>query len=77
MVVTSAIQDAHRATTWVSDGTLTVANEATSHVGEAESTGKAVEPLPPGCRVPGVQGGGERKPWWVKFFVDDAISVEV
>ena len=43
----------------------------------AESTGKAVEPLSPGCRVPKVQGGGERDLAWIIFFVDDAILVEV
>ena len=36
-----------------------------------------MEPLPPGCRVPRVRGGGEGDPAWVIFFVDDAISVEV
>ena len=42
-----------------------------------ESTGKTVEQLPPGCRVPKVRGGGERYPAWVIFFMNDAISVEV
>ena len=46
-------------------------------MGVAESMGKAVEPLSPESRVPKVQGGGERGPAWVIFFVDDAISVEV
>ena len=51
-----------------SAGTSAAAKEATSHVGVAGSTEKAVEPLPPECRVPRVQGGGGRDP---------AISVEV
>ena len=32
-----------------------------------------MELLPPGYRVPRVQGGGERDPAWVIFFVDDDI----
>jgi len=55
-VVASAIQDAHRVT-WASAGTSTTVNESTSHMGVAESTGKAVEPLPPAYRVPRVQHG--------------------
>lgn len=39
-------------------------------------TGKAVDLLPPGCRVPSVQGGGERNPARVILFVDDVLSVE-
>lgn len=54
-----------------------VANKATSHVGVAELTGKAVEQSPPGCRVPKLQDGGKRYPAWVIFFVADAISVDV
>ena len=76
-VVASAIQEAHRSTTWASAGKSAAATEATSHVGVAEPTRKDVEPLPPGCRVPKVRGGGERDPAWVIFFVDDAISVEI
>ena len=71
----SAIQEAHRSTTWASAGTSVAATEATSHVGVVEPTRKDVEPLPPGCPVPNVQGGGERDPAWVILFVDDAISV--
>ena len=62
---------------WASAGTSAAATEATSHVGVAEPTVKVVEPLPPGCRVPQVRGGGESDPAWVIFFVDDAISVEI
>ena len=61
-VVVSAIQEAHRSTTWDSAGTSAAAIEATSHVGVAEPTRKDVEPLSPGCRVPRVRGGGEGDP---------------
>lgn len=37
------IQEARWTTTWASDGISAAAIEATSHVGVAESTGKAVE----------------------------------
>ena len=73
--VASAIQEAHRVTTWASAGTSATANEVTSHVGGPESTRKTVDPLPLACRVPRVQGGGDKDPVWVIFFVDDAISV--
>ena len=76
-VVAGAIQAAHRATTWESAGTSAAAEDATRHVSVAKPTGKAVEPLPAGCRVPGIKGGGPGDPAWVVFFVDDAISVEV
>lgn len=33
--------------------------------------------LLPVCRVPNVQGGGERGPAWVAFFVNDVISMDV
>lgn len=39
--------------------------------------GKGHQPLPPGRRVPRVQGNRERNPKWVAFFVDDAISLDV
>ena len=58
-------------------GALAAAEEATSQVGVKGPMGKAVEPLPPGCRVPTVQGRGKIDPAWVVFFVDDAISVDV
>ena len=61
-VVASAIQEAHRSTTWASAGTSAAAAEATRHVGVAEPTRKDVEPLSPGCRVPRVRGGGEGDP---------------
>ena len=64
-VVASAIQEAHRSTTWASAGTSAAVTDATSHVGVAETTRKDVEPLPPGCRVSKVRGGGERDPAWV------------
>lgn len=41
------------------------------YIGVVESTEKAVEPLPPACRVP---GGRERGPVWVINFMDNAIS---
>ena len=68
-VVAGAIQAAHRATTRESAGTSAVAEAATRHVSVAEPTGKAVEPLPTGCRVPGMQGGGPGGggPAWVVF----------
>lgn len=45
-------------------------------MGEAEPTRKVVEPLPPGWRIPKVEGGGKREPVWIRFFMDDAISME-
>lgn len=62
---------------WASAGTSVEANEATSRVGVAESIGKTFEPLPPGCRLPKVQGVCDRDLAWVIFFMDNAISVEV
>ena len=56
-VVASAIDEAHRATTWASLGTSATAKEGTRYVGFVGPTGKAVEPLTPGYRVPRVQGG--------------------
>ena len=76
-MVASAIQEAHRVTTWASAGTSTAAIEATCRMVVAEPTEKAVETLPPGCRVPKVRGGGERDPAWVILSVDDAISLKV
>lgn len=37
---------------------------------------KAVDPLPPGGRVPRIQGVGGRNSAWVILLVHDAISVE-
>lgn len=45
--------------------------------GIVEPTREATEALPPECRVPKMQGGGEKGPARVIFFVDDIISVEV
>ena len=58
--VASAIQEAHRTTTWASAGTSAAAIRAINRVGVAEPTGEDVEPSPPRCRVPKVRGGGER-----------------
>lgn len=43
-------------------GYIDGSQRTTNHMVEAVSTEKAVKPLSPGCRVPGVQGGGERDP---------------
>lgn len=73
----SAIHETHQAVISASAGRLVAANEATSYAGVEDSTGNAVKPLPPGCRVPRVQGGGERDPACVISFVNNAISMEV
>jgi len=76
-VVARAIEEAHRSTTYTSASTSGAANEATSYVGLAKPAGKALELLPPGYRVPRMQGGGQRDPAWVIFFVYNVITVEV
>lgn len=53
------------ATRWALVGTLAATEQATSHVDVAGPTGEAGEPLRLGCRVPRVQGGGERGFAWV------------
>lgn len=49
-------------------GTSAVAEISTSNVGAGGSTGKAVGPL--------VKSGREIFSSWVRFFIDDATSVE-
>ena len=56
---------------------MTVAEATTRHVDVAGRTGKAVELLPPGFRVPRVQGVGKRHYSWIICLEDDAIYVEV
>ena len=63
------IQKAHRVMIWKPVGRSAAAKEVVSHMGVAGSTGKAVYPLPPGCRVPRTQGEGERDTAWVIFFM--------
>lgn len=56
---------------------MPAAEAVTSHLCIEESTGKVDEPLPPECRVPGIQGGGPEDPARVFLFVDGAIYVKV
>ena len=74
----SALEHAHVNTTF-RDAVVTVQGRAAAaHVvvqpaGEAERS----SPLPPNCRVPPGTGGGVEDPFFVRFYVDDAILVEV
>lgn len=60
-----SIREAYRGSTWASVAT------------SAGATKRAVARLPPVCRVPKVQDGGERNSAWLIYFVDDVISVEI
>ena len=65
------------ADTKVSATILAAGKKVTAHVQTAEHTGVAVEPLPRGCIVEEVEGGGEEDPAWVGFFMGYAVSVDV
>ena len=76
-MIASAIQQAQRQTTKASTTILAAGKEATVHVQVAGHTGVAVEPLPRGCIVEEVEGGGEEDPACLVFFTNDAVSVEM
>ena len=76
-VAASAIPQALRQTTRASATILDAGVAATAHVRIAEQVGVEAEPLPEGCTVEEVEGGGAADTAWVVFFMDDAVSVEV
>ena len=76
-LVASAIHQAQRQTTRASATIMNAGVAATAHVRIAEHTRVEAEPLPEGCTVKEVEGGGAEDTAWVVLFMDDAVSVEV
>ena len=76
-MVASAIQQAQRQPMRASETTLDAGVAATAHVRIAEHNGVETEPLPEGCTVNKVEGGGADDTAWVVFFMDDAVSLDV
>ena len=76
-VIASAVQQAQRQMTRASATILEAGVLAAAHVRVAANTGIEAEPLPEGCTVAEVEGGGAADTAWVIFFMDDALSVEV
>ena len=76
-LVASAIEHVHRQTTRDTVRVTPSGVRAAAHVKIAPPTGKGIVPIPPQCKVQPAVGGGENDPAFVRFVVDDAISVEV
>ncbi|CAM9869003.1 unnamed protein product, partial [Pylaiella littoralis] len=76
-VVASAIEAEHRRTTKNSVKFNQAGIRTTKHVKIAQQSGKQIVSVPEQCRVQEVEGGGVEDPAWTRFFVDDAISMEV
>ena len=74
----AALEHAHRHTSYEDAVVMEQGRIATQHV--AVTPPKATDrptPLPPGCRVPRGEGGGRRSLFFVRYYVDDGILVEV
>ena len=76
-LVASAIEHVHRRTTRDTVRLTPSGVRAAAHVRVAPPTGHGIVPIPPQCEVRPAVGGGKDDPAFVRFFVDDAISLEV
>ena len=74
----AALEHAHRHTSYDDAVVMEQGRTATEHVSVTppRATDRPA-PLPPGCRVPRGQGGWRRNTFFVLYYVDDGILVEV
>ena len=74
----TALERAHRHTSYDDAVVIEQGRTATVHVSVTppRATGRPSS-LPPGCRVPRGRGGVRRTPFFVLYYVDDGILVEV
>ena len=74
----AALEHAYRHTTYDDAVVMEQGRPATEHVSVTPPRANdRSAPLPPGCRVPRGRGGGRRTPFFVLYYVDDRILVEV
>ena len=74
----AALEHAHRHTSYDDAMVMEQGRTATEHVSVTppRATDRPTS-LPPGCRVPRGRGGWRRTPFFVLYYVDDGILVEV
>lgn len=75
--VASAIEDEHRRTAKNSVKFTPAGVRTTAHVQIAPPSGNRTERVPAQCRTQEVEGVGTEDTAWTRFFVDDAISMDV
>ena len=77
-LLTSALEHAHLQTS-AGDATVTAEGwKATQHIDVIEPPVSPPPPsFPPGCRTPPGAGGGKADRFFIRFYVDDGILVEV
>lgn len=76
--MTSALEHSHNHTSLDNAVLTELGRRATAHVEVPLPVEQEVPPpFPPGCRIPPGSGGGLSDSFFVKFYVDDGILVEV
>ena len=77
-VMTAALEHSHNHTSVANAVVTDLGRTATNHVEvPLPSERETPPPFPPGCRIPPGSGGGRSDSFFVRFYVDDGILVEV
>ena len=77
-LLTSALEHSHAATAFADAVVTEQGRAATAHINvQPPSAHEKSIPFPRGCKIPNGSGGGANDRYFIRFYVDDGILVEV